>query len=162
MGGDSGLLDMGTCVPWEDLDRIASKSKGVGASHVLIDAGYGERTQEVYEACWKYRMIPTMGKENIQELLFVESAINPFEGKRKASKKYSIGILYFRTDPFKTQLMRRVRGEADHAWWVYHDVEAEYGIHMTSEQRDERGFWDWRPGNARRNHWWDDEVLQIL
>lgn len=157
--GDSGLINYGTTIGWDQLDERARKEK---ATWVGVDAGYGERTQEVYEACWKYKFIPHMGRDNITDFLFQEKIINPFEGKRKQAKRYSIGIIYFRTDPFKLQLLRRLRGESDQAWYVHHAVDHEYRIQLGSEQRGENGKWDFRPGHPRRNHLWDCEVGQLV
>ena len=136
---------------------MVSKTEGVGAARCLVDAGYGERTQEVYEACWKFGYVPTMGKDNITEMLFRDTRINPFEGTRRQKDQASIVLLLFKTDIFKTQLMSRVLGEAKQSWWVYDGIELEYAQQVTSEQRI---MGEWR--EKGQNHLWDCEVLQLL
>jgi hypothetical protein len=158
--GDSGLIDCGIWHDWTQLDKIASVKDGFGASRVLVDAAYGERTQEVYQACYKYRFIPTMGKENIKDLLFTQGKINPFEGTRRQKERHSIGIIYFRTEPFKTQLMNRIQRKTEFAWYVYHGIELEYADQVTSEERKD-GVWVLKRGRTQ-NHFWDCEVLQLL
>lgn len=154
--GDSGLMDWGQWSSWSQLNDQANKHK---ANWVLVDAGYGERTQETYEACWKYKFLPTMGKENIPDLLFTQSQLNPFEGTRRQSegRRKQIAILYFRTDPFKSQLVSRIRGQTEFAWYVYHNIELDYILQATSEQRLDG---KWIAHGA--NHLWDCEVLQLL
>jgi hypothetical protein len=161
-GGDSGLIDWGVRLSWEEIDTLASKTRGYGASRVGVDSSYGERTQEVYEACMRYRMIPLSGKENIPDLLFAEKVINPFEGTRNQSRGSRLGIIYFKTDPFKSQLLRRVNGQAHVTWSVYRDIETEYAIQVTSEERRATGEWTFRDGHPRRNHLWDLEDMQLV
>lgn len=157
-GGDSGLMDCGICIEWHELDRLATQ---YGAAHVLVDSAYGERTQEVYEASYKYRFIPTQGKENIASLLFTETYINPFEGTRRQKEKNVITLLLYKTDPFKTQLLERVKGESKFGWYVYQSIELEYVNQVTAEHKV-NGIWKIKPGHHQRNHYWDCEVLQVL
>ena len=157
--GDSGLIDWGEWHTWGQLNQRANDVK---ANHVLCDAGYGERTQETYEACAKYKFVPTMGKENIAELLFAETSINPFEGTKKQKKgqdkKKRIKLLLFKTDPFKTQLVQRIAGKTAFAWYVYHNIDLEYGAQVTAEEKID-GVWSEK---SKDNHAFDMEVLQLL
>ena len=157
-GGDSGLIDYGKWMDWGELNDTATAAK---ASWVLVDCGYAERQQEVYEASLKYRFIPTKGQENIKDLLFLESAINPFEGKRRHRERHSLTVLFFKTDPFKMQLMQRIRAESGHAWYTYRDPEVDYQNQVTSEHRED-GRWKIKPGHGTENHLWDCETLQLL
>ena len=157
--GDSGLIDWGEWHTWEQLNDIANKLK---ANHVLVDSGYEERSQETYQACLKYKFVPTMGVENIKGMLFVQNKINPFEGSRRQPKnrrqrKQQIVRLDFRTDPFKSQLMSRIKGETAFAWYVYHNIELAYCQQVTSEEKIDG---NWEPFGP--NHLWDCEVLQLL
>jgi len=157
--GDSGLLAWGEWHTWKQLDEYAKK---VRANRVLVDAGYAQRQQETYMACKEHKFIPTMGRENIKDLLFTVQRINPYEGTRKqgrgrSGRRQMIEIIYFRTDPIKTQLTARIKGETAYAWYVYHNVEHEYRQQVTAEQKIDG---DWKAFGP--NHVFDMEVLQLL
>lgn len=158
LNGDSGLIDYGAWTTWAELNKRATELK---AKHVLVDSAYGDRTQETYEACWQYKFVPTQGKENIPDLLYRLKDINPFAGSndpKTKRKRGKITLMLFRTDPMKSQLMLRIRGETEFGWYVYDNIEETYVHQVTSEERIE-GVWV-PVGGA--NHLWDCEVLQLL
>jgi hypothetical protein len=158
--GDSGLIEWGLWHTWEEVNDAANR---VNSNRVLVDSGYSERQQEVYEACHKYNFIPVHGNETIKQLLFYEQMINPFEGTRqqaktRAGKRLQIRYIQFRTIPFKKQLLQRIAGKTPFRWYVYNDIEREYKLQVTSEEIQD----DKVKLLRRDNHLWDCECYQLL
>jgi phage terminase large subunit GpA-like protein len=154
-GGNSGLIDYGYAVTWQDLEEIANMHNVV---RVLVDVGYAQRAMEVYEYCYQFNAWPTKGV-NDSSLPFRKQLIDPFEGKRGAGGE-NIVQYNFNTDVFKIILMDLIRGESEHKWNLYKNVERDYIRQVASEHRVD-GEWKTKPGHAE-NHLWDCEVLQLL
>lgn len=155
-GGDSGLMEWGSITTWEEYE---AKSREFRASRVLLDYGYAERRQEVLEASWHYKFIPTRGFDYRLSQPFQQATLNPFEGKTSQSQGRRIAVLHFDTDVFKTQLISRITGESRKAWRVYAEPELQYAQEVTSEFKMNDG---WHVKQGMRNEAWDMEVLQIL
>lgn len=48
---------------------------------------------------------------------------------------------------------------------VYDNIPREYLLHQTSEWRNDKGKWDWRPKDLQghpRNHWWDTNWMSFF
>jgi hypothetical protein len=161
-GGDSGLLDFSTCVTWAELDKVAND---VRASHVLVDAADGVRAQEIYEASFHFRFMPVAGKDNIPHMHYQEVTFDPFrgrrgEGKKKTRGKKLITMIYFRPDPFRSQLVKRIAGHEACAWYVYDDIERPYVDQVTSTHRV-NGEWKTKEG-TKQDHIFSCEVMQLV
>jgi hypothetical protein len=157
-GGDSALVSWGLVQDWFDLDATARR---YGARKVFVDAGYGERTQEVYQACMNFQFIPTMGRNNIAGHFHVQS-INPFEGTRRQVEGQTIGIIYGNADVSKSMLADLMSNKTKRRWLVYRNIEAEYIKQMQSEIKS-GGKWIQKGGrDGKDNHLWDCEHQQVL
>lgn len=162
-GGDSGLVAYGTCVRYSEVDELARQH---GAAKVFVDAGDGDEQWDIYQACLKYRFIPTQGVENLDQP-FRDVTINPKTGKHTArlrggSSKGLITVLRFRTSPFKHKLLARVTGKPGPRWLVYEGIERGYCEQVSSERWNEQAqAWELCEG-ITRNHLWDCEVYQVL
>jgi hypothetical protein len=154
-GGDSGLVDWGYAVSFEQIEEKANEHRVV---RVLVDVGYAQRAMEVYEYALYHAAWPTKGHGNI-DMPYRRQLIDPFEGKRGAGKE-NIVQYNFNTDIFKILLMDMVRGEGDRNWYVYKHIERDYVRQVASEHRVD-GEWKCKPGH-QDNHLWDCEVLQLL
>jgi transposase-like protein len=156
-GGDSGLVDFGYVHTWQDLEATAQK---YNIPHVLIDSGYGERTNEVYEACIQYQYIPCKGMSGTSIMAWTVTPVNIHEGKRRQVMGESISLIQHDTNNLKLQLQDRIRGVSDMAWYVFEGVGQEYARQVTSEEFVNQE-WQMRRG-FRDNHLFDCEELQLL
>ncbi len=162
-GGDSGLIDFGTCVRWSELNEV---SKECAAHWVTVDAADGKRAHEIYNACLKYRFQAIAGQENITHMLYQMSHFDPIAGARgmhlskKGASKNQIDLLSFRPDPFRSEVVARIGGETDHAWCVYHGIEREYVDQVISTEK-KGGVWVTKEGQAQ-DHLFHCEVHQVV
>jgi phage terminase large subunit GpA-like protein len=154
-GGDSGLVNFGSAPTWADIDGIADE---YAVHKVYIDNHYAARSMEVYEYCFEFTAIPTMGMDS-KYLPFTKKEVDPFEGKRGGGTA-KIMEYHFNTDTFKTNLMQLMRGETMQKWYVYRHPERDYVRQVTAEHKQE-GEWKLREGHPH-NHLFDCEVLQLL
>lgn len=154
-GGDSGLVDYGYAVEWQDIEDVANNYNAV---RVLVDVGYAQRAMEVYEYCLKFQAWPTRGYGDLK-IPFRKVLRDPFEGKVGQGKN-NICQYDFDTDVFKMLLMDLIRGESEKQWHIYKHIERDYIRQVASEQRI-AGKWTRKPGHSQ-NHLWDCEVLQLL
>jgi hypothetical protein len=155
-GGDSALIEYGYGVILEDLRAVDERLK---ANQIFIDNRYKERRVEVYDACARFKWVPTAGSEQIA-LPFRKQLVNPREGKYGQGKAENITQITFDTDIFGTILLDMIRGESPQNWYVYNRIDREYVKQVCSMQRTE-GVWEKRRGHPH-NHLWDCEVLSLL
>jgi phage terminase large subunit GpA-like protein len=163
-GGDSILIDYGRLHTWQ---QVASMADALGSNGVpvwvLVDSGYGLRTQEVYEACHKFNFIPTKGaSERMRGLTWAQSNINPFEGDKKQAEGMSIPLVTFDTVSIKLQLIDRIQGKGTFQWHVFSGIDDTYAREVTSEEYSpDSGKFQLRRG-FKDNHFLDCEVLALL
>lgn len=154
------LLEWGQVTTFDEIAAIADK---VRAYHVLVDSGYGERTMEVYEACWSKNFRPTKGTDRKMLTPWARSDINPFEGDRSGRQRQQaiLPLIQVQTDHYKQRLLALIRGETPGITWeVYQGIDREYVAQVASEERVD-GKWRLKRG-VRDNHLWDCEVLQVV
>lgn len=156
VGGQSCLVEWGFVGTWELIDQIATAHK---VEAIIVDAGYGERTTEVYEECLRRRMVPAKGddRSTTPDLPWRSHDINPWEGTRRAVQGESLKLILWHTDTFKLMLMSRIRGDVS-GWWVYRGIERDYCLQVTAEERAPKGWIKRR----RDNHMLDCEGMQIV
>ena len=156
VGGNSCLVEWGYVGTWDEIDRIASDNK---CEAVMVDAGYGERTTEVYEECIRRKMVPAKGddRSTTPDMVWRSTDINPYEGTRRAVQGESLKLVLWHTDTFKLMLLARIRGET-RGWFVYRGVERDYCMQVTAEERTPKGWIKRR----RDNHMTDLEAMQIV
>lgn len=160
VGGDSGLIDYGIAYSWQEIADMADK---LGAWGVLVDSGYGERTQEVYEACLQFRMIPTKGSStSMRSQTWTQNTINVFEGTKRQSEGSSVQLVTFDTIALKLQLMDRLQGKGPFGWYLFSGVGDDYAKEVTAEEYlPETNKFQLKRGR-RDNHYLDCEVLCLL
>jgi phage terminase large subunit GpA-like protein len=163
-GGDSGLIDYGTLHAWQEVADMADALGAHGADlWVMVDSGYGERTQEVYEACVKHRFIPTKGSSTpMRSQQWAQSTINIFEGTRKQSEGESVQLITFDTITTKLQLFDRIQGRGPFGWYLFSGVEDAYVKEVTSEEYDQSTNKFEKKRGRRDNHFLDCEVLCLV
>lgn len=156
VGGASCLIEWGYVGTWDEVDKIASKHK---AEAVMVDAGYGERTTEVYDECLRRRMVPAKGDDRSTsvDMPWRQSTVNPFEGTRRAVEGESLKLALWHTDTFKLMLLSRIRGDV-RGWLVYRGIERDYCMQITAEERGAKGWTKRR----RDNHMIDCEGMQLV
>lgn len=154
-GGDSGLIDYGAAAMWSEVYEVAAKHR---AALIMVDNSYEVRAPEVYEECYRNKMVPCFGRSQCA-LPFLQSVVDPFEGKVGGGRT-KIPKLTFNPDIYKTLLMSMMRGESQRQWYVYDGIDREYARQITAEQCVD-GEWQTRPGHSA-NHLFDCEVLQLL
>jgi len=154
-GGESCLIEWGRCLSWEDVDKIADKMR---PAWIGVDAGYGQRTQEVYEECLRRQYIPMKGDDKSKPGLmpFNRTIINPYEGTRRQIEGQSVALTVFHSDTLKLMLVDRMRGDV-YGWSIYRGIERDYLLQMTAEERTPTGW----VRRRRDNHMFDCETMQI-
>ena len=163
-GGDSGMVDEGRLTGWQEVAALADSlgEKG-GEVWVLVDSGYGERTQEVYEACLTHRFIPTKGSATpMRAMQWTQSTINVFEGSKRQAEGASVQLVTFDGTAFKLQLMDRIQGRSSFRWFTFSGIDDQYVREVTAEEYlPETGRFELRRGR-KDNHAFDCEVLCLL
>lgn len=163
-GGDSGMIDYGVAYGWQEIADMADRLGALGLPvWVLVDSGYGERTQEVYEAALQFRMIPTKGSSTaMRSHPWTQTTINVFEGTKKQAEGHSIQLITFDTIALKLQLMDRLQGRGPFGWYVFSGIGEDYAKEVTAEEYSpETGKFQLKRGR-RDNHFLDCEVLCLL
>lgn len=156
VGGASCLIEWGYCATWDEVDKIGNAHK---CEAIIVDAGYGERTTEVYDECLRRRMVPAKGDDRgtTPDLPYRSSDINPYEGTRRQVQGESLKLILWHTDTFKLMLLSRLRGDT-RGWWVYRGIERDYCMQITAEERTPKGWIKRR----RDNHVTDLEAMQLV
>ena len=156
-GGDSALILFDRAFEWKTVVELAD---GFDCQHVMVDSGYGERTQEVYEACHEHQFIPCHGGSGRMSMTWMQSNINIFEGKRRQDEGESIALVTHDTSALKFQLFDRINGASAFEWWIPENIDADYCDQVTAEKYVEhKDKWELI---RRDNHALDCEVMQIL
>ena len=192
--GDSRLLYWGKVESFSDADDIAERfgvSRGdwpavvkwqntvprsarppSKPSGVFIDTG-GNRTQEVYDACWQFGWIGTKGtdREHYTHKIMVaptKYAEAPLLYKQIGSmvnyesRGSCLPLLIVAASGCKN-ILANLRDGKGARWEVPKDIGTGYIKQINSEVRvSMKGRWRWLQSGSRANHAWDCEVLQVL
>ena len=158
--GTSYLIDHGYCPSYSELDEIFARYE---CSALVMDTGFGERTQENYEAIfrrrkkwwaskgWKTRTNPV----NIQ-------AIDPFTGTGKAGR-YKLRLLHVDSTIFGGEILKR-RGKIVEGFQVYREPDRDYVKQINSKfivesvTRTGEIKQEWRTKRHGQDHFFDCEV----
>ena len=158
--GASYLLDHGNCPTWGDLDEVFDDYDCAAA---VVDTGFGERTQECYEAIFRRRtrFWACKGwKTRTQPFSIV--SVDPFTGTGKAGR-YKIMLLHVDVETFGGEILKRRAGQVE-GFQVYAEPAPEYVKQLNAkyivEKVDRKGAvqTEWRTKSHRQDHFFDCEV----
>jgi len=152
-GGDSGLVNWGPVVAWQEIEELIGK---YNPKLRLIDNSYTGRRIEVFDQCLKLKMIPCFGRDSLK-LPYQKNMIDPYEGTTRQGKN-RIPSYTLNPNQVKSSLMPMIRGQSEKHWFVYNDIEYDYMRQMTAEKSVDGVFIRMRPDN----HAFDLEVLQYM
>lgn len=154
-GGDSALVEWAELTTWKDVAMLAAKHS---VARSFIDTGYTERRNEVLEQCLFGDLrggVPMFGRDGLKEAYKVDKR-DPFEGTGKQGRS-KLPMVTFNPDQIKHILAGLTAGTDSHVWMLPTDIDAEYIMQVTSEERID-GAWVKR---RRDNHLWDCEVMSL-
>jgi phage terminase large subunit GpA-like protein len=191
--GSSRLLHWGRALSWSDLLEIQkrfevqsgewkallawtrSNKRGPRpqiVSRVLIDTG-GDRTQDVYDACWNYGWVGLKGTDREDYIHRVSNAAGTKEFTRLVAQQSEIlnyesrgaylPLLLWATTGAKN-ILANLRDGKGRAWRVPGNIGDDYLKQINSEVKEASGAnkWRWRKLGSRANHAWDCEAMQVL
>lgn len=168
---ESWLIDCGFVNDFQGLEEVTTKTypSEDGLIGFRIDGGFidamGHRTQEVYHWCRTIgrlnRIVPAKGERTISggaQYSFVQ--IDKDTNGR--GTKGGLQLCHINTTLFKDWLDGKLRIPAEDpgAWHIYNNISSDYVHQMSSEYRDEDGFWKPRTLQAA-NHLWDCETYAL-
>jgi phage terminase large subunit GpA-like protein len=165
MDGTSYLIDHGAAASWEDLDTYF---KNYDCAAAIVDSGYGERTQEVYENVWKRRRTfwACKGWARLASGPYKIQSLEPFSGKQKKHGKQRIRYLHVDTDVWGGELLKR-RGKKVEGFALYKNPDKEYLKQFNAkyliEKVDNKGNVkvEWRTKGHKQDHYWDCELYVL-
>lgn len=156
-GGDSGLVDYGTCATWGQLKEVSVRYR---AAKVICDSKYEARAREVREQCVRgvmRGMIPCIGSDSIKEMFRVVDR-DLMEGTAQQGQFAKVPFVTFHPDQTKDLLFRLLCGTDGHKYYTFRDVDELYKRHMLSE-RNVNGKWI---PEHKDTHWRDCEVMALM
>ena len=128
-----------------------------------MDTGFGERTQENYEAIWRRRSKwwASKGWKNLTTPVSIK-AVDPFSGTNK-SGKYKLRLLHVDTSVFGGEILKR-RSKLVEGFQIYREPDRDYikqingkfiveSVTRTGETKQE-----WRTKRHGQDHFFDCEV----
>lgn len=158
IGGDSGLVDYGSAVSWQQLDQIATQ---YDVPHVLVDVGEGSRNIEFGEACAQFRFIPCKGASVRVPGMYSIHKWNIYEGTSRQREGCTLDLWLHDGQQLKTALYDRITALTPESWRIPTGCGPEYFQQVMSEEWH-NGEWRERRQSRGNNHLWDCEVLQLL
>lgn len=163
-GGDSALIDYGSCDKWDAIKALSAK---YNARKMFIDNSYPDRMDEIKQQVTEGVMrgaVMCYGRDNIKTNSFrsmepfsISQNIDPFEGTSKQGR-FRVATVTHHPNTIKTMLWQLVSGLAHKQWHIPDNIDPMYCRHMKSEQCID-GAWE---AVHRDNHWFDCEVLQLV
>lgn len=161
--GKSYLLDHGLCPTFADLDQAFDQYQ---CQWAVIDTGYGDRTQEVYEEIWRRRS-QWYGVKGWQKLAtpYKVNLVDPFTGTGKAGRA-KIRLVHIDTTIWQGELAARRAGKVD-GWTLYNKPDPQYLRQLTAkwqhEQTNRKGqtTTEWRTKSRADDHYWDCEYYSL-
>jgi len=164
-GGDSGGIDYGSALTWDELAALADRW---GDAHkdipliVLVDSGEGAKAIEIGEACALHRFVACKGSSApVGVAGWRESAWNIYTGTSKANSQESIALILHWPHGFKTEIHHRLLKLSDCAWYTERGVGPDYVAQMTAQECGVDGKWVLKTGK-RDDHLWACEELQLV
>lgn len=127
---ESYLIDADEVVSW---DKIRELEKQFGVEYTIIDSGYGERTNEVYEEIFKsdYKWFAAKGRaQNQMNHPYEKKLFDPFTGKRNQGR-YKIVLVQVNDGIWKHELIDRLQGGKN--WWIYDNPDFKYTSELGNE-----------------------------
>ena len=158
--GTSFLIDHGYCPAWADLDSAFVR---YDCSAAVVDTGFGERTQEAYEAIYQRRKKWWAAKGwrgNVHP--YAVKAVDPFTGTGKAGR-HKIRLLHIDVEVWGGELLKRRSQKVD-GWNLYKEPDREYVKQLNAkfliEKTDKKGTKkiEWRTRRHGQDHYWDCEL----
>lgn len=173
--GVTRTVDHGVAASWEDIDRVQMNAHPLaGASFVIVDIGFEQRTPEALEAIYVRQRRGWVAAEGFEQtqLLTQVVARDPFLGTKNQGVA-CIQVVRISTYDFKLEWEKRFSGEID-LWRTYslpkdatdldRREQAEYFEQLMDERRVPRkhkrigrSAWEWKSRNGR-NHFFDCHV----
>ena len=158
--GTSFLLDHGMAPSWTDLDSAFVR---YDCAACVVDTGFGERTQEAYEAIYqrRQRWWAAKGWKSFTHPYAVK-AVDPFTGTKRASR-HKIRLLHIDTEVWGGELLKRRSKKVD-GWHLYKNPDREYIKQLNAkfliEKIDAKGAKkvEWRTRRHGQDHYWDCEL----
>jgi len=159
--GESWLLDHGNAPTWNDLDRAYDDYECAGA---VVDTGFGERTQECYEAIFRRRtkFWASKGWQTLSGPPVSIKAIDPFTGTNKAAK-YKIRLLHVDVGVFGGEILKRRAGLVE-GFHLYREPDRDYVKQLNAKYIIEKTLrtglvkQEWRTKRHGQDHYFDCEV----
>jgi hypothetical protein len=158
VNGDSGLVDYGSAVSWQQLNQIANEHD---VPHVLVDVGQGDRNVEFGEACATFNFIPCKGASVRVPGLYALHSWNIYEGTSRQKEGQSLELWMWDTQQVKTNLYDRIVALVPERWFIPPGLGPDYFDQVLSEELA-NGEWRERRTSRGNNHLWDCECLQLL
>lgn len=161
--GTSYLIDHGYAPAWADLDSAFVRYDCAAA---IVDTGYGERTQEAYEAIYQRRAKWWAAKGwrgNVHP--YAVKAVDPFTGTGKAGR-HRIRLLHIDVEVWGGELLKRRAKKVD-GWHLYKEPDREYVKQLNAkfliEKTDKKGAKkvEWRTRRHGQDHYWDCELYAL-
>ena len=161
--GESWLIDHGMCPTFEDLDQI---QENYDCRYGIIDTGYGDRTQEVYEQIWRRRgsWFGIKGWKNMQ-LPYKHNLVDPFSGTARQGKS-KIPLVHVNVTIWQGELAKRRAGKIKD-WHIYRNPDTNYLKQMTAKWQHEEVTkkgevkTEWRTKSHADDHYWDCETYGL-
>lgn len=161
--GESWLIDHGMCPSFDDLDSVFET---YDCRYGIVDTGYGDRTQEIYEQIWRRRgsWWGIKGWKTMT-LPYKHNAIDPFSGTAKQGT-CKIPLVHVNVTIWQGELSQRRAGKIKD-WHIYREPDPNYLKQMTSkwqhEQVDKKGNVkiEWRTKSHQDDHYWDCETYTL-
>ena len=151
-GGDSGLVNWGSCGSWQDLQKIREQHKAV---YWFCDAAYN--ASEVYEQSLRLKFYPLIGSDKIDFLK--QHLVDPYEGTSRQGLSPKIKTLTFGVDRYRSILLDFVRGKGSGHWYLPDDISGDFDyLQQVSSTEKVDGVWK---SNSANDHLFDCEAQQI-
>ena len=161
--GSSYLIDHGYAPTFKELDEIFARYE---CSALVMDTGFGERTQECYEAIYlrRSKWWASKGWKTLSAPVSIK-AIDPYTGTGKQGKK-KLRLLHVDVGVFGGEVLKR-RGKVVEGFQIYRDPDRDYikqinskfiveSVTRTGEVKQE-----WRTKRHGQDHFFDCEVYLL-
>lgn len=158
--GASYLIDNGNSPAWSDIDTTFLNYDCAAA---VIDTGFGERTQECYEAIYRRRnkFWACKGWKTLASPVSIKS-VDPFTGTKKMAKA-RIRLLHVDVSTFGGEILKRRAGLVP-GFQLYRDPSRDYVKQLNAkfiiEKTNRTGevVQEWRTKRHGQDHYFDCEV----
>lgn len=161
--GSSWLIDHGMCPSFDELDEMF---KTYECRFGIVDTGYGDRAQEIYEQIFRRRQ-NWFGIKGWQSMKtpYKINLIDPFTGTAKQGKT-KIKLVHVDVTVWQGELGQRRAGKIK-GWRLYKNPCLTYLRQLASkwqhESKDRKGQRkiEWRTKSKADDHFWDCETYAL-